>query len=285
MHVHSSPDLVPRKTDDIELAHAAKEAGMGGILLKAHHGSTVDRAYLVQQMVPDINVFGTVTLNYPIGGLNPQAVEACLRMGGKEVWMPTLSAKNQIEFNERKGHTRPMTPFDSGRPGPWVRNGQGISILDESGGLLDAIWEILEIVAEAEAILGTGHLSVGEIRALAQAAKEKGVKRLLITHPELPVVRMELEDQLFLARLGAFFERCLICTTPIGENLPMEVLSKNIRATGVDSNILSSDYGQVMNEHPVKAMEGYLEKIHQVGFNVGELERMTVAVPKSLLGL
>jgi hypothetical protein len=40
------PDIAPRKTNDIELAQRAAKAGMGGLLLKAHHGSTVERAYL-----------------------------------------------------------------------------------------------------------------------------------------------------------------------------------------------------------------------------------------------
>ena len=90
MHIHSFPDVAPRKDDDIGIAKAASAAGMGGIMLKAHQGSTVERAHLVQQVVDQIHVFGGVVLNYPMGGLNPNAVDVYVRLGAKEIWMPTL---------------------------------------------------------------------------------------------------------------------------------------------------------------------------------------------------
>src|SRR5512136_706328 len=93
MHIHSAPDIAPRKTDDLELVKAAAAAGMGGIMIKSHLGSSVERAYLVNQVVPDIRVFGGLVLNFPVGGLNPFAVDSYVRMGAKEVWMPTLSAE------------------------------------------------------------------------------------------------------------------------------------------------------------------------------------------------
>ena len=100
MHVHAAPDIAPRKTNDLELARAAADAGMGGIVLKGHQGSTVERAWLVQQVVPNIRVFGSLVLNYPVGGLNPNAVEFYVRLGVKEVWMPSLSAEYTIGFQK-----------------------------------------------------------------------------------------------------------------------------------------------------------------------------------------
>jgi len=97
-HLHSYPDIAPRKADDIELARMAAEAGMGGFLIKSHAGSSVERAYLVRKMFPGIHVLGGIVLNYPIGGLNPLAVETYVRMGAKEVWMPSLSAQNMFSY-------------------------------------------------------------------------------------------------------------------------------------------------------------------------------------------
>ena len=301
MHVHSHPDIAPRKTNDIELAQKAAEAGMGGLLLKAHHGSTVERAYLVQQMVPAIRVCGGVVLNYPVGGLNPHAVDVYIRLGAKEVWMPSLSAdymlsymkthastEERLAFNKAHGAASPTASEKSshGDSWPWSRNGRGISIFDERDKLREEVWNILEILAASDAMLGTAHLSVPEIHALVEAAQQMGVKRVLVTHPEY-MAPLSIEDQLVLARKGVFFERCLVGTTEatraIGGCLPFDVFVKNIRAVGVDSTVLGTDFGQATNEHPVLAMMDYVQRLHKAGFSESEIERMAIKTPAALL--
>ena len=76
---------------------------MKAILLKCHHENTVSRAYLVQRVIPGIRVFGGIVLNYYVGGINPAAVEASLRLGGKEVWMPTVDAGYHAEVHGGTG--------------------------------------------------------------------------------------------------------------------------------------------------------------------------------------
>ena len=140
MHIHSAPDIAPRKTDDLELAKAAAAAGMGGIMIKSHLGSSVERAYLVNQMVPNIRVCGGLVLNFPVGGLNPFAVDSYVRMGAKEVWMPTLSAEytlsyqkahvplaDRIAFNQAHGGASipPSMKVQPGIPGRGRRTGGG----------------------------------------------------------------------------------------------------------------------------------------------------------------
>jgi hypothetical protein len=51
MHLHSHPDIAPRKANDIELAQAAAEAGMGGFIIRSHLGSSVER-YIWSADVP-----------------------------------------------------------------------------------------------------------------------------------------------------------------------------------------------------------------------------------------
>jgi hypothetical protein len=58
LHVHSAPDVDRRRFDDLELARAAKDAGVGAVLIKSHQNSTVERACLVSQCVPGIRVYG-----------------------------------------------------------------------------------------------------------------------------------------------------------------------------------------------------------------------------------
>jgi hypothetical protein len=303
MHLHSAPDIAPRKTNDLELAQAAAAAGMGGIMLKAHQGSSVERAFLVQQMVPNIRIFGSLVLNYPVGGLNPHAVDTYVRMGVKEVWMPTLSAQHHFDYQRANVsledrinfHTNhgggalppPSIKIKPGDPWPWSQNGHGISIFDEKGKILQDVWSILEILAPSEAILGTGHLSVPETHALVDAARQIGVKRILATHPEY-MAPLSIEDQRTMARKGVFFERCLVCILPstksIGGALPFEAIANNIRSVGVESTVLGTDFGQAKNIHPVMAMRDYLQRLREAGFKDSEIETMAVKTPAALLG-
>ena len=60
LHCHPYPDLFPRLADDFDIVRAARDAGMKAIVLKCHHENTVSRAYLVQRVIPGIQVFGGI---------------------------------------------------------------------------------------------------------------------------------------------------------------------------------------------------------------------------------
>jgi hypothetical protein len=301
MHVHSSPDNAPRKTDDIDLAKTAAEVGMGGFMIKAHQGSTVERAYLTQRAVGGIKVFGGLVLNYTVGGLNPNAVGYYVRLGAKEIWMPSLSSdymvtymkKNVAMDDRKKFHLAHGSSDDENRIGPkhgeswpWVRNDRGISIFNEDGKVCKEAWEILEIMAPTNAILGTSHLSIPETFALVEAARDVGVERILVTHPEY-MAQMNTDDQILLSRQGVFFERCFVMTTVVTKNIggykPMDLIVENIRKVGIETTVLGTDFGQAINPHPVDGMMEYLSKLSAAGFSDKEIERMGVKNPSNLL--
>jgi hypothetical protein len=112
--------------NDIELAREAALARMSAILIKSHQNSTVERAWLVSQWIPEIRVFGGIVLNETVGGLNPAAVQLAVKLGAKQVWMPTRSARNHRRYEGLAG---------------------GISVLDGDGRQLPAAEEILRILA------------------------------------------------------------------------------------------------------------------------------------------
>src|SRR5579863_1179316 len=98
MHAHGDPDGVPRSTDAIDMAKLAKSRGMRAIVLKNHHESTASLAYIVRKEVPGIEVFGGISLDLSVGGVNPAAVEwmAQVKGGyGKVVWLPTFDSENE----------------------------------------------------------------------------------------------------------------------------------------------------------------------------------------------
>ena len=103
MHVHTNPDLRLRAYDDFELCDAAVRVGARAIVIKTHMGDTSCRAALVNHYnrivhgENDFTMFGSITLNRCVGGINPAAVENALKMGAKVVWLPTSSARNHLE--------------------------------------------------------------------------------------------------------------------------------------------------------------------------------------------
>jgi Family of unknown function (DUF6282) len=263
LHVHSAPDVDPRRYNDLELAREAARSGMGAILIKSHQNSTVERAWLVSQCVPGVRVFGGLVLNETVGGLNPAAVRLAVNLGAKQVWMPTRSARN---------HRR-----SEGLPG-------GITVVDEQGRLLPAVEEILQILAGSGCILGTGHLSPEESLALIERAGALGGIKILLTHPEWGPTFHSVEQQRALAARGhVMFERCFVSTTHLCGFVPFETIEEAIIGAGVENTVLSTDLGQPDTPPPVEGMRAYAARLLSSGFSPDDIRRMMQANPARLL--
>lgn len=265
MHIHTAPDVRPRSLDDIEAAQQAAEAGLRAILLKSHITCTADRATIAQSRAPGVRVFGSLTLNEAVGGLNPAAVEAALDLGARVVWMPTLSAQNHIVKH-------------GGSPA-------GISLLAEDGQLQPVLFDVFDLVKQRDAILGTGHASVQEIVPLVRAAIAAGVRHVVVTHPEVPWVDMPAGLQEELRDLGAVFERCYVSSLVAHSDVPFSRIVSEIRQVGVASTVLTSDCGAVTAPLPVAGLRTYIARLLDEGFSQQDIQRMAGENPAGLLGL
>lgn len=262
VHVHCSPDVRPRKMSGIELAEATRNARLRGFVLKNHQIPTVAQAEIIRDLVPDVEVFGGITLNFEVGGFNPYAVETALAMGAKIVWMPTLCAEHERIYRKRPG--------------------TGIQLLDENNKLPDAVRDILKLVAEKGAVLGTGHFSFEEIRTLVEVAQDAGVEKILINHPGIIFQRFSIDQQRLLAAPGVFFERCyarLNCMQPWHE------LVEDIQAMGIHSSVIGTDLGQIDQPDPVTGMKTMIGALQKLGLSSEELELMACSNPARLLEL
>ena len=76
LHVHTAPDLFPRLQNHAEFVQMAKQAGYRAVVIKSQNMGSADRVPFIRMLVPGIDVFGSITLNYSVGGLNPFAVSA-----------------------------------------------------------------------------------------------------------------------------------------------------------------------------------------------------------------
>ena len=263
LHVHSAPDVDRRRFNDLELAQAARKAGMGAVLIKSHQNSTVERASLVSQCIPGIRVYGGLVLNETVGGLNLAAVQLALQLGARQIWMPTRSARNHRQYHAQQG---------------------GITILDDEGQLLPVVEEILRAISQSSCILGTGHLSPEETSALVDAATRLNIHKILVTHPEWGPTYHSIEAQINLSRRGnVFFERCFVSTTHLCGCVPFETIERAIAETGVEHTVLSTDLGQPETPPPADGFRLYAERLRSTGFSVDQIRTMMQANPERLL--
>lgn len=277
LHCHPYPDLFPRLADDFDIAMAARDAGLKALVLKCHHESTVSRAYLVQRMVPDIKVFGGVVLNSYVGGINPAAVEAALRLGGREVWMPTVDSGYHAQVHGGTGG------YDSQAGG--VSRAEGIWVTDADGKLQPAVKEVLGLVAQYGAILATSHLSPKEIVALVKEARDCGVAKIVVTHPFFRVPSLDLATIEELGRLGAMPEFGYCTVSPAWQYAAPEKIVEAVRRVGASRCLLVSDTGQRHNPLPSEALRVFAQTVFEKGVAEQDVQRMIARNPYDLLEL
>jgi hypothetical protein len=281
LHQHAAPSIFERVTDDIGLALESRQRGMRAILIKAHEEETAGRAALVRRQVPGIEAFGGIVLNHSVGGLNPQAVDTCLKLGGRMVWMPTLSAQHHIGHFGGSHFGAAMKPTAA----PRSDAARGLSILAPNGGLLPAVREILEMIAGADVCLSTGHLSLAEIRVLVKEARSAGVRKILVTHPDLALSGIGLEDQQALAADGALLEKDVITMMPAWQSLGLQQMVASIRAVGAAHCVLATDFGQLHHPVPPEGMRMFIQLLLEQGITPDDIRTMAADNPARLLGL
>ena len=279
LHVHSSPSLFPRKQTDWELIEDVKKAGMAGVVIKSHEAQTVDRTALIREKEPNLHVYGGLVLNYFTGGLSPSAVDAAIRLGAKIIWMPTFSAEQHRQFFANKK----TALFNSKLP--LIHPEIGLEIWDENGKIIPEVHEILDLIAEANIILTTGHLAPHEVMLLVDTAKEHKIEKILIQHPDEGIAQIPFELQKLLVKKGAILEKCYLAVSDDFKDLTIEEMAKSIKRLGAENSVMITDYGQKHNIPPVKALSNFVKEMLSYGITEKEIEKMIISNPKQLLNI
>lgn len=275
IHTHTAPSIFPRLLTDGELAALARGAGMRGVVIKAHEGSTVERARLLDDPA-GLRVFGGLALNRFIGGINVVAVECALTLGARIIWMPTLHAANHIRHFGKAGfHAQQASVSEQVEP---------VAVIDAEGRLLPAVHDVLDLLAaHPQAALSSGHLSAQEIRVLFGEARRRGVSKLLLTHPELPVCGFDLAFQREMADLGAVIERNVLPHYPEWGAVAVDRTVAEVRALGPQRCILASDLGQADNPAPPAGLAEFCETLWRHGLAEKEIRLLISGNPSRLL--
>ena len=282
LQIHVGPDVIARRIDDIDCAREFVARGMKGFVLKSHYIQTGERAQVVTKAVPGSRVFGAVTLNHSVGGLNPVAVELAGRTGCKIVWMPTVDARNETA-GRLDGGTEKL-PFWAKIQRELAAEGISpppLSVIDEAGELTEPARRCLERIAKHNMILATGHLGRKEIFALVRAAKPMGVRKVVVTHAEFPSQNLTGGEQRELADLGAIIEHCF--TTTYTGKATWESAFANIREAGVSRAVISTDLGQTINPPVAEGFAMFAQRLLDGGFSADEVRTMAVTNPTRLI--
>ena len=273
LHVHAGePCCVKKPFTDVFVAQQAAAAGMEALVLKSAYENTVARAYYVNQIVPTIKLFGGITLNRYVGGLNPSAVEAVLLAGGREVWMPTFDSAHYIEVFGNLG------TYDIGK---------GYRVI-EDGRLKEEAREIVRLVAKHNAILACGHLYKEEIFELARFANQEGAK-MLVDHAfyTVPGFTYDEIDQLKeLTRLGAYIGLFAVLVFPrVAPKVNLDGDKKCIETLSPEHCVICSDTGAGASPFPSEALRTYAQNLFDLGIPLDALELMMIKNPRKLLSL
>jgi microsomal dipeptidase-like Zn-dependent dipeptidase len=278
MHVHPDPDVFGRALSDAELATVARRKGMRGIVIKNHVVPTADRAAIVMQAVPGIEVWGGIVLNKAVGGINPAAVEWMHRMSGgrgKVVWLPTFDSDKHVKTLVNKA-------------------GSGL-VVAPGGKTTPEMDEILKIIARENLVLATGHVHAEEVLAVTRRARELGVKNILVTHGLTNIPGLTMAQAREVTAQGAMIEICYLQFLT-GANAQYDWMKHweqvgtpqvlaAVKELGADSIVLSTDLGQQGMMMPPDGVENAIAALRRAGISQDDVDKMMKRNPAKLLGL
>jgi Family of unknown function (DUF6282) len=246
-HLHTAPDSIPRKHTDFDAARKAQCEKMRAIVIKSHIEPTSGRA-LQAQKETNFKVFGGVTLNNSVGGYNVDAVQASATLGGKVVWLPTIS-----------------------------RDDTDLALKDN----WEKLEEIINIILENDMILATGHLKIEDIFQVIDQANSMGLLKIIINHPLTRVVGADIQEQREMSR-KAYMEHCYVACLPRHDKLDPLQIAEAIKEIGPCRCILASDLGQKHNIEPTLGFKRFISMMMGYGISENEIRRMCLINPYKL---
>jgi hypothetical protein len=276
-HVHAAPSVFPRWGDAPTVAAACRAAGMAGLVLKAHEGSTVEVAAALSVTHAPLQTAGGVVLNRPVGGINPAAAETALRLGARIVWLPTVDADGHAAAYGATG----AFPAQAGA----VQGAPPVRVLDDAGAPRRELLEIMALVRDAGACLATGHLAAAAVAVVQDRARRLHLDRLLLQHPLLSVPGLDPDDVVALAAGGGIVELTYLSVSPMWRETTVIACAEVARRLGPGAVVLSSDAGQRHHPSPPEALRAFAQSVHEAGVPVADVRRMLCETPAELLGL
>jgi hypothetical protein len=281
-HVHCCPHINDRTVTVFDAVREAAAAGLRGIGLMDLFANSSGMASLAMEELGDlgVDVFGGVVLEPYAGGLSPRVVETALKLG----YGPTRGAVfvalpfHHTEFTARLEH-RSQAYIDD------------CLTIPAANPLPDSLLAILDLVAEADVVLNTGHVSGVEAVRVFEVARSRGVRRMLA-----PASYFAVEEARAVVEVGALCEFSFFVmshATQVAQTMvdserhraqlvTLDSVGELIHAIGPANTVLSSDSGAYVLPPPVEAFREFLVMIQSLGFSDDEMRLMTASNPAAL---
>lgn len=278
IHAHGGSEPFERIMLEDDMLKDFTRAGMRATVIKTWYTPSASRNAMLQkninqwaeeQGLEPVKVFGGITLNQSVGGLNPNAVERCLKYPGmKYVWLPMVDS-----YHHRK------IVYDD-------QTGSGIHMLDENGKVLPELQEIMRIVADNDLILASGHYPYKETSVVFEEAIKLGVKHLEVVHPahihsKTTIAEMKQYAQegvkLMLSGLGTL-------AFPLHESGPYYA-ARMIHEVGADHFVYGSDFGQIHNPRHIIGNRWMIQILLAYGVSKEDIAKIFKTNPAKHLGL
>lgn len=279
-HIHTEEEyaiLDGGSMDMIELAKRARDKGMRAIVVKSLKFETATRAYIARKQVQGIEVFGGLSLDLSVGGMNAEAIEAIAKMKlptMKVVWMPVFDAASAEK-----------------------RNPDGkVAQVSEKGQLTAAALAVLDAIAKHNYSVATSHLGADDALLIVRAARERKIQ-VVVTHAAQDPVAMTVEQMKEAASLGAFIEHTAFgwfkgpeghLRNPFYRNqrrITYEDTIRFIREVGAEQTILATDFGQADSPIPPDGFRGFILNLKERGITDQQIDLMTRKNPARFLQL
>jgi hypothetical protein len=282
-HCHGYPEIsfdVRMRSEDLEAFRLAAQAKMKGIVLKSHMWPTIGRVYQMKDKIEGIEVWSSITLNTSSGGFSPWVTESALKQGAKVIWLPTWSARNDLQ---RGGFSRLMKPWlpTLNRMKPE----EGLSVFDSSGEIDQNVKEVLALAKDYDVAIFTGHISPQESLAVAREAKKMGFKKLLMSHPDSNAVGATMEQVKEMAEMGFFIETTFLGLLPAFWRISLKEICQRIREVGARRWVLSTDAFFEWTPPPAEMMRMFIGSMLSAGMSADEVDLMVRKNPGELLNV
>ncbi|HHV79858.1 MAG TPA: amidohydrolase family protein [Firmicutes bacterium] len=278
-HAHGGSEPFERLMLEDDMAIEASKAKLRAIVIKTWYTPSVSRIPLINKIldkwsqetgIEPVKVFGGVTLQQSVGGINPEAVKRCLGFPGmKYVWMPMTDS-----YHHRK------VVYDD-------QSGAGLRILTDDGKhVLPALKEIFKIAVDNDLVIASGHYPHKETRVMVEEALEAGVKRIEVIHPAHIHSKNTIEEMKILAGMGAKLMLSGLGTLcfPLHETGPVYAV-RIIKEVGADNLVFGSDFGQIHNPSHVTGMRWMIKMLLAYGATKEEIAKVFKYTPAKHLGL
>lgn len=284
LHCHGYPEIsfdVKMRVEDLEAAQLAAQAGMKGFVLKSHMWPTIGRVYQMKDKIEGVEVWSSITLNTSSGGLDPWVTESALKQGVKVIWMPTWSARNDLQ---RGGFSRLLKPWLS-TLNQIEPETDGLTVFNDSGEIDRKVKEILALAKDYDVAVFTGHISPEEALAIAREAKKMGFKKLLFSHPDSNAVGATMEHVKEMAEMGFFIETTFLGLLPAFWRISVKEVCQRIREVGAERWVLSTDTFFEWTPPPSEMMRMFIGSMLAGGMSGDEIKTMVQRNPGELLNV